>query len=533
MNVATQSTTNFSDLSHEQLLVEISHLRRLVNELTADKNYLEELVRHLKRQRFDRSSEVYASGQGTLFDEAETIASNDGDDEQQVATDDSKPTKGPKKRGRPIRKPLPDHLPQEHRTIDIADDQKVCPLSGAFLKPIGEEVSKQLDIEPMKAKVIVTRRLKYICECDLCKEGVAAPTTKTAEMPPQPLPKSMATPGLLAYIALSKYSDAIPLARLEKIFLRHDITMMRSTMASWIIKLGLLLTPLMNLIREELVAGKVIQADETRIQVRNGTGKKSTAESYMWAFSRDGPGTSKIILYELGPSRSHEVPMRVLEGFEGYLHTDGYGAYETLAAKVKGITLVGDWAHVRRKFDEAIKAVPKEFKGEIKAEKGFQLINDLFRIERKEIPQGATPEVRLRIRQEKSLPIVHALKEWADDTAPMLPPKSLSGTAVRYMLERWSKLILFLDNPDLRLDTNPIEGGVIRPFVIGRKNWMFADTIKGAQASAALYSLIVMAKSSGINPFHYLKSVFTELPKAQSIEDVESLLPWIWKPEVK
>ena len=393
MNVATQSTT---DLSHEQLLEEVSTLRRLVNELTADKNYLEELVRHLKRQRFDRSSEVYAPGQGTLFDEAETIAS-DGGEEQQEADDDKLPKK-PRNRGRPVRKPLPDHLPQEHITVDIPEDEKVCPHSGASLTQIGEEVSKQLDIEPMKAKVIVTHRFKYICECDYCKDGVDAPSAKTAEMPPQPLPKSMATPGLLAYIALSKYSDAIPLARLEKIFLRHGITMMRSTMASWIIKLALLLTPLMNLIREELVAGRVIQADETRIQVRNGTGKKATAESYMWAFSRDGPGGSKIILYELGPSRSHEVPMRVLEGFEGYLHTDGYGAYETLAAKVEGITLVGDWAHVRRKFDEAVKAVPKDFKREIKAEKGLQLINDLFRIERKVVPEDVTPEAHLAIR---------------------------------------------------------------------------------------------------------------------------------------
>lgn len=186
---------------------------------------------------------------------------------------------------------------------------------------------------------------------------------------------------------------------------------------------------------------------------------------------------------------------------------------------------------MRRKFDEAIKAVKKDYKGEIKVAKGFELINDLFRIERKDIAKDATPNERHKIRQEKSRPIIEELKTWADDTAPTLPPKTLSGIAIRYMLDRWDKLIRFLDEGALRLDTNPIEGGVIRPFVIGRKNWMFADTVKGAEASAAFYSLIVMAKSAGLNPFDYLKSILTDLPKAKNLEDFEVLLPWIWKPE--
>jgi transposase len=342
----------------------------------------------------------------------------------------------------------------------------------------------------------------------------------------------MAAPGLLAYIAVSKYADALPLARQEGIFKRYGIDLVRSTMASWIIALGVVVMPLINLIRDELLKGKVIQADETRIQVRNGTGKKATAESYMWAFTRDGPNGQKIILYELGPSRSHTVPLRVLEGFTGFLHTDGYEAYETLAAKMPGIRLVGDWCHVRRKFDEAIKAVPEDFKGEVKAKVAFELINELFRIEREDIGKDASDDVRLATRQDKSRKIVDALKQWADETQPTLPPKTLSGAAVRYMLERWEKLVLFLDEPILRLDTNPVEG-VIRPFVVGRNNWMFADTMKGAEASATLYSLIVMARANKLNPFLYLKAVFTELPKAKTAEDVEALLPWIWKPAAK
>ena len=244
---------------------------------------------------------------------------------------------------------------------------------------------------------------------------------------------------------------------------------------------------------------------------------------------REGPNGSKIILYELGPTRSHTVPLRILEGFTGFLHTDGYTAYETLAEKMPGITLVGDWAHVRRKFDDAIKAVAKDFKGEIKAKAGFDLINDLFRIEREDIGKDATLEDRAKIRLEKSGPVINKLKAWVDDVAETIPPKTLSGAAIKYMMDRWPKLILFLDHPTLRLDTNPVEG-IIRPFVIGCKNWLFSDTIKGAEASAALYSLIVMARSAGLNPFHYLKAVFTELPKAKVVGDVEALLPWIWNP---
>jgi transposase len=523
MNATTQ--TNSSRPSYDDLVAQIAFLLRQNKELIDDKTSLEELVRHLKRLRFAKSSEIAPSGQGTLFDEAEVLAD--------AAAEESDEPKKARKRGKPKRGPLPDNLPQVHKTIDLPESEKVCGHSGQPLKVTGEEVSKTLDIEPMKVTVIVTHRLTYGgCTCAVCTGGILPPTMKTAPVEKQPIPKSMAAPGLLAYIAVSKYADALPLARQEGIFKRYGIDLVRQTMARWMITLGVLVTPLINLIRDELVKGKVIQADETRIQVHKGTGKAATAESYMWAFMANGPSGEKIVLYELGPSRGHTVPLRVLDGFSGYLHTDGYVAYETLAAAMPGITLVGDWAHVRRKFDEAIKAAPEDFKGEIKAKVGFGLINELFRIEREDIGKDAPDDVRLKIRQEKSAKIILELKTWADETAPTVPPKSLLGIALRYMLERWEKLILFLDNEVLRLDTNPVEG-VIRPFVVGRNNWLFADTVKGAEASAALYSLIVMARANGINPFLYLKAVFTELPKAKTADDVAALLPWIWKPSAK
>jgi hypothetical protein len=220
--------------------------------------------------------------------------------------------------------------------------------------------------------------------------------------------------------------------------------------------------------------------------------------------------------------------MKFLEDYTGYLHTDGLEVYETLAGKMPSIILVGDWAHARRKYDEAIKAFPADFKGEIKVRFGFDLINELFRIDREVIPIDATDEERHHIRQEMSKPIVEKLKAWADDARPGVRPKSLSGVALKYMLDRWEKLVLFLDQPILRLDTNPVENA-IRPFVIGRKAWLFSATMAGAEASAALYSLISMARAHEHNVYEYLEAVFTELPGASTVEEVEAMLPWNWK----
>lgn len=519
INVATAQAalpSEFGSLSEEN-----TFLRHENKNLRHDVNYLWELVRHLERMRFAPSSEIVSPGQGTLFNEAELIA-----EEEALESPASDKKSKKKKRGRPVRKPLPESLPREEKIVDLAEEDKVCPKSGVALKRIGEEQSEQLDIEPMKAKVIVTTRLKYACDCEACKSGIEAPTIITAPVDPQPIPKSMAAPGLLAHIAVAKFSDALPLARQETIFSRHGIDIHRSSMASWMIRLGEMVMPLINLTRDELLRLNLLQADETRIQVHKGTGKKPSAQSYMWVFLGEASNGSKLVLYELGPSRSHLVPMRVLEGFKGYLHTDGFEAYETLAQKMPGIKLVGDWAHVRRKFDEALKAVAKDHKGKVKAQKGFELINELFRIDREDIGSEAGLAKRHSIRQEKSRPVALELKTWADSIIATIPPKSLTGKALNYMLDRWPKLVLFLEDPTLRLDTNPVEG-VIRPFVVGRNNWMFADTKKGAEASAALYSLIVMAKAANKNPFDYLKMIFTLLPKARSIEDIEKLLPWV------
>jgi hypothetical protein len=234
----------------------------------------------------------------------------------------------------------------------------------------------------------------------------------------------------------------------------------------------------------------------------------------------------KIVLYDYDASRSAEVPKRLLAGFRGYLQTDGYEGYAAFGHE-PGVTHVGCWAHARRKFDEALKAQKSSAKKhrsikESKALQGLAWIQKLYQIERqtKEVP----PDERYRIRQERSRPVTLKLRAWLTDAIPRVPPQSLTGKALAYLDGQWPKLVRVLDDGRIPLDTNAVENA-IRPFVIGRKNWLFADTVRGAEASANLYSVIETAKRSGLEPFAYLRHVFAELPRATTIDEVEALLP--------
>jgi transposase len=513
-----------SNLYVQKLLKEIAFLRHENKNLKDDLAHFQELVRLLKHQRFAAKSEVFSYGMKSLFDEAENEA-----DEQLIEPYGPWPLKPEKKRGKPIRKPLPASLERIRKIIDIPEDEKKCQISGEPLIQFGEEVSEKLAIEPAKLSVHQFVRLKYICKCPACSAFDQTNSTeenntviKIAEPEPTAIPKSMATSSLLAFIAVNKYADALPLYRQETIFSRSGIDLPRSTMATWMVKCGALVRPLINLAKDELLKSRIIMADETHYQILKRTGKPATSKSYIWVFMNADPGGRKAIIYEVGPSRSHTVPLEFLEGYEGFLQTDGFEGYESLASKTTGITLVGDWVHARRKFDEAVKAHGKNA-GKSLANEGLELINKLFVIERD--LQSKNPYEKLKIRQENSRPITETLLKWAETKINDVPPKSLTYKAISYMLERWEKLTIFLDNSIIGLDTNPVENA-IRPFAIGRKNWMFSDTMAGAESSAALYSLICMAKLSDLNPFQYLSKVFEELPKAKSVDEVEALLPW-------
>jgi transposase len=289
------------------------------------------------------------------------------------------------------------------------------------------------------------------------------------------------------------------------------------------VRAGELVQPLVNRMREEILESGFVQCDESRFQVLREPGKRAQSLSYIWV-QRGGPPGHPLLLYEYDPSRSAEVPKRLFEGFEGVLQTDGYEGYGAVGRE-PGIVHVGCWAHARRKFVEALAGQSPGAKRKTRhsqAEAGLQWIQKLYAIERR--AKDATVEERLQRRQAESRPIVAALRAWLDRALPVVVPQSLTGKAVSYLDTQWPKLVRVFDYGFVPLDTNLVENAV-RPFAVGRKNWLFAETVGGAEASANLYSVVATAKANGLEPWAYLQHVFAELPKAQSFDDVDALLP--------
>ena len=471
-------------------------------------------VRLLKHQRFGaRSEKLDPHAQPPLFNEAE-LESERADKaaakrEVKVAAHARTP------RGR---KPLPQALPRAEVLHDLAAEKKVCPHDGSELERIGEETCEQLEIVPAQIRVLRHVRPKYACP--KCHAGV-----HTAPLPPQPIPKSLASPALLAHVAVSKYADALPLYRQEAMLARLGIELPRATLADWMVKAGALVTPLLNLLREDLLAPGFVQCDETPFQVLKGTGKLATADSYLWVL-RGGARERPLLLYHFSPSRGGAVVRELLAGYRGVLQTDGYAGYDEMGRQA-GVVHVGCWAHARRKFDEALKSLPAQERTASRANEPLALaalrqIGALYAIERE--LAGASPEARLRARHEKSRPLATALHTWLQDALPRVAPQTLTGKALAYLDGQWHKLVRVLGDGRVPLDTNLVENA-IRPFVLGRKNWLFADTARGAEASANLYSLVETAKACGLEPTAYLRHVFTQLPAATTLAEIEPLLP--------
>ncbi len=415
-------------------------------------------------------------------------------------------------KARGYRKPLPAALPRGGYPSELPEDERLGP-DGRPLVVVGKEVSEQLDIVPATIRVLRHVRLKYGVRKD-DESGV-----KSAPLPLQPLPKTMASPGLLAHIVVSKYQDALPLYRQETILQRMGVDLpRRATLAHWMIKAGVLAQPLINLLRDQLLAYDILQMDETPVQVLKETGKTAESKSCLWV-QRGGPPGHPIILFDYDPSRGSAVPVRLLTGFTGILQTDGYTGY-CAAVRAQGLTHAGCLAHARRKFDEAIKAQGKHKKPGL-AEAGLKQIQKLYAIEK--AARDFTPADRHRYRQEYARPLWDTLQAWLATCRPGVPPQTAVGKALSY-LHNGDKLVIYLTDGRLAIDNNATENS-IRPFCIGRRNWLFHDTVAGAKASATPYSLIETCKAAGLEPSHYLRRLFTGLPRAQTVEDLEALLP--------
>jgi len=483
-------------------------LSEKATQLQQKNNYifrLEELIKQFRHKQFSSSSEKIPANQLSIFNEAEEQLC-----EEDVEGNGSVSVKG-HERKKQARVRIPDNIPREEIVYDLEDAQKTCPHDGTALTCIGSEKHEQFDVIPPQIRALVHTRLKYACPC--CKQHLV-----TAGKPAQPIEKSIASPGLLAFVATQKYCDALPLYRQTEMFKRIGIELDRSRLAHWMIKCGELVQPLINLLQEQLLARPLVHMDETTVQVLNEPGKAAQSQSYMWI---TGNFTEQpIVLFHYADTRSQTVPLDYLNEDVTALMVDGYDGYQPACDKYT-ITRLGCWAHARRKFVDAQKLQGKGKTG--KADQALAFIQKLYVIEKR--IKNKPPDEKYEIRQQEAKPIIDKLHEWMQKSLPNVPPQTAIGKALHYLNNQWGRLIRYLDNGLYPIDNNLMENA-IRPFAIGRKNWMFANSQAGAKASANLYSLIETAKANGLNPYEYLKRIFKELPNAQSVEQVENLLPW-------
>ncbi|MDY0282008.1 MAG: IS66 family transposase [Salinivirgaceae bacterium] len=501
-------------------------LKKIVERCQTRIEYLEERVRVLTHALFGRKSEKRDGSdeegprQLHLFNEAEACVEEEKSEETLSVPAHT--------RRKPKRKPLPPELPRIEVIHDLDEGEKVC-ACGAPLCRIGEEVSEKLDIIPATVRVIRNIRPKYACKhCEGVEDD--GPTVRIAPSPPQIVEKGIATPGLLAHIIVSKYADALPLYRQEKIFSRHGIELSRQTMAGWIVRVAQCANPLMALLERQLLLGPVVNADETPVQVLNEPGRANTTRSYMWVF-RGGDPPRPVILFRYHPSRSGDVPRKILSGYQGFLQTDAFSAYEGMEKEMPGILLVGCFAHVRRNFIKVIEAKGKGAKQKPgSAEVALGYIQKLYAIEKMVRASGLSPPEMLELRKQRAQPVLDEFKGWMDKRVTQTPPKGLLGKALSYALKNWPKLVRYLESEHITPDNNLAENA-IRPFVIGRRNWLFAGHPNGAHAAATLYSLIETAKACGLGPYRYLRFLFEKLPYAKCEEDHRQLLAQNVTPE--
>lgn len=486
--------------------------------LEVEVHWYREQFRLAKAGKYGPSSEKTEPGIASLFDEAEITA-----DPKEPEPEVEQAAKPRKKKAKGHREAQLKDLPQVDEHHEIPQVERVCPQCTGQMADIGSEVRKEIKVIPAQFFVVNHYQHKYACpHCQ--KNDVSTPVIQ-ADVPKPAIPGSIASASLLAFIAERKFVQAMPLYRQEISLEREGIDISRQTMANWMIFSAGVLKPVYNLLHEKLVGQEILRADETTLQVLHEPDREPQTKSYIWHYGCDIGGIA-ISLFEYQATRGADHPKRFLNGFAGYLQVDGYAAYDCLILPI----LVGCWAHARRKFDEAVKILPASIRknGVSLAHQGLAFCNKLYHIEH-EI-QGKSDEVILSARRDKSKKILNEFKVWLDAQKPQVVPKSVFGKAVTYCLNQWPKLIHYLLDPRLQIDNNRAERS-IKPFVVGRKNWMFANSVKGASASAVIYSLVETAIANRLHPRRYLEYLFEMLPNRTNAGSLDDLLPWAKEPQ--
>lgn len=470
-----------------------------------------ELALH-RRWRFGARTEAWPQEQAELF--TETLDADQAAIEEELAALQPAAQKEgvtPAK-GQPRRAPLPAHLPRTDFLHEPDSTQCAC---GGQMTRIGEDIAEKLDYTP--GTFSVQRHVRGKWACPHCQHLTQAP------VPAQLIDKGIPTAALLAQILVAKYADHLPLYRQEAIFAREGCSIPRSTLAQWVGQCGVALQPLADALHQQLLAQPVLHADETPVAMLDpGAGK--TKRAYLWAYSVGAHDPFKAVVYDFADSRAGRHAQAFLGDWRGTLVCDDYSGYKALIAK--GVKEAGCMAHARRKFFELHKASKSQI-----AQQALTLIAQLYEVER-EIAQNQdtpiTPQLRQEMRQKKARPIMETLHTWLLTQRAQVPNSSGTAQAIDYSLKRWSALTHYLDDGQVPIDNNWIENQ-IRPIALGRKNWLFAGSLRAGQRAAAIMSLIQSARLNGHDPYAYLKDVLTRLP-TQLNSRIEELLPHRWVP---
>jgi len=502
------------EFSAEKLLALIEEKDRKIAELEQQVQWFMSQIRLAKHKQFGVSSEQTKAEQMNLFNEAEVIA-----DLTAPETSLTEVKLHYRKRTRLTTDKLPEDLPIEVIEHELPEEDRVCPDCGSELHTMGRETREELKVIP--AKAVIVRHVRHIYACRNCENTSDHVPILKADMPEPVIKGGFASPETIAHIASQKFMMASPLYRQEQEWKQKGILLSRQTMSNWLIKASEdWLEPIYGEMKRRLCEYDVLHGDETVLQVLKEPGKAAESKSYMWLYRTSGEAKCQIVLYDYQPDRKHTHPEEFLKGFSGYLHADGYDGYHKLP---ENIIVVGCWSHLRRKLFDALKTLPKEKQPDSNAAKGVAYCDRLFHFEK----QFAllAHENRLKERERLSKPLIDEFFDWVVHLNAL--PNTLLGKAAYYAKSQRKYLERYMLDGRLEVSNNRAERS-IKPFVIGRKNWLFSNTPNGARASAVYYSLVVTAMENGLNPFEYLSWIFTHAPnlgKPGYASKIEDLLP--------
>ena len=498
----SEEMITISRAEYEALQAKLSTKEEELTAALLKNQWLLEQLRLNRKKQYGPSSEqldqLVFEQFGRVFNEAEAWCAGVGKKETQVKAHTRKPRSGS------MEEVVPEGTPVE--VVEHRPEDRSCPKCGSEMVEIGKEVRRTLKMEP--ARFWIQEDVYYTYACKVCEKETGDSVIVNTPKKPAVLPGSFASPEAIAHLMVQKFVMYSPLYRQEQEWGRQGLKLSRQVMSHWLLRAAEdWLEPIYQELHKELVRRDVLHGDETTLQVLKEPGKSAQSKSYMWLYRTGGDAEHPIVLYDYRPDRKAKNAEEFLEGFSGYLHADGYQGYHKLRPDIR---VVGCWAHARRKFDEAVKSLPQKEQAGCAALEGQAFCTKLFSIE--EDIQGLPFEEKRKQRQNRTKPVLDALFSWAQEKQKVTPPKSALGKALHYLKEQWPYLVRYLEDGRLEISNNRAERS-IKPFVMGRKNWLFANTPAGAQASAVIYSLIETAKETGLDPYKYLLWVLREAPK--------------------